>query len=642
MLLLFFNQSGVAAERFQPIPDQGLLDLRATPLDEQSYLNLNGEWRFHWKKLINPRSRKLIFEQDPGLVVSVPSFWNSYVINGQNLPGTGYGTYSLKIILPEGYQSTLCFDIPVFDVAYTFYLNDQLVNSNGKVGTSHEEEEPWYAPSSFCYVPDSDTLDLLIQVSNFHHRRGGFWKSVYAGGSDKIQDKIKRRRMFNYSTIGVLFFFIFFYLIFWFFSKWDALMLFFALSALGILVRSVNTGLYFSNSFVEAPWTWQIRMEYLGTYVAHIFGMYFLNQIFPAKYMKPVIRINALLFTLAGISLFLLPVHVFSYEMLVFQPAIVLFLVYYLIRGFLGTLRGKVMDTIFFISLGLFIYTLVNDILLANTAGAIHNSYLSQLSFQIFVFAMAVLIIMQWVKNYNARLQLESSLRFKNKVLSVIAHDLKNPIASVAQFSELLSRKPDLARKEHIINSLNESSQAAVTLLDNLLYWGRSQADELIVKPVSFSVEKLIKDVKSLYVHMINQKEIDFRTEIPAGTEAYADKALMNIAVRNLVSNAIKFTPRNGSVRILVVEDGANLRFEVIDSGVGISAEMLLEFEKNGLIQSSSGTDREAGTGLGLQLVKDLVQRSGGSLQIRSTPEKGSVFTFTIPSPNTQEKHEDY
>jgi len=642
MLFIFFSHIGSAAEKTLLIPDQGVLDLRATQFNEQSYLNLNGEWRFHWQQLIDPLSRTKIFEQDPGLVVHVPSYWKSYSMDGQDLPGTGYGTYSLTIILPEDYRSPLCFDIPVFDVAYTFYLNDWLVDSNGKVGTTHEEEEPWYEPSSFCYVPDSDTLHLLIQVSNFHHRRGGFWKSIYAGGSEKVLGKMEHRRMYNYSTIGVLFFFFFFYLIFWFFSRWDRLMLLFALTAMGILIRAVNTGLYFSNSFVETSWAWQIRMEYLGSYMAHIFGMQFLNLIFPAKYMKPVIRVNTILWALAALSLFLVPVHIFSYEMLVFQPAIVLFLVYYLIRGLIGTFRGKAMDAIFFISLGLFMYTLVNDILLANTAGAIHNTYLSQLSFQIFVFAMAVLIIMQWVNNYNTRLQLESSLRFKNKVLSVIAHDLKNPVASVAQFSELLAGKPELAKKEHIINSLKESSQAAVTLLDNLLYWGRSQADELIVKPITFPVEDLVRDVESLYLHMLSQKEIEFTTHIPPGAKAYADKALMNIVVRNLVSNAIKFTPRNGSIRIQVVEEGADVRFEIIDSGVGIKAEILDQFEKNGLMGSSSGTDREVGTGLGLQLVRDLVQRSGGTLLIRSTPEKGSVFTFTIPSPNKQVKNEDH
>jgi len=201
----------------------------------------------------------------------------------------------------------------------------------------------------------------------------------------------------------------------------------------------------------------------------------------------------------------------------------------------------------------------------------------------------------------------------------------------VAQFSELLADKPDLARKDHIINSLKESSQAAVTLLDNLLYWGRSQSDELVIKAVPLDIEKMINAVQSLYAHMIGQKEIDFKVDIPPGIYAYGDKALVNIVIRNLLSNAIKFTPKSGSIQIKVFEEGEFVRCEIIDNGVGIKPEILDEFEKNGMMGSSTGTDHEVGTGLGLQLVRDLVNKNGGSLQIESTLQNGSTFSFTIP-----------
>ena len=629
--MLWISMNGIAADRSNPVPIGGVLDLRNELIDEQSYISLNGEWRFHWQKLLTPDSHEEAMEKDPGLLVSVPSYWKSYEIDNEFLPGSGYGTYQLTILLPENLQPAICFDIPVFDVAYVFYLNEWLVDFNGQVGSSAEEEEPHYEPSSFCFKPSTDTLHLLIQVSNFNHRRGGFWKSIYMGGADKVLGKMEHRRMYNYSTIGVLFFFFLFYLIFWFFSKWNRLMLLFALTALGILIRSVNTGLYFSNAFIETSWAWQIRMEYLGSYMAHIFGMLFLNQIFPARYMKPILKANTVLFTGAAISLFVLPPRLFTYEMLVFQPALLLFLAHYLIKGFIGTLKGKAMDTLFFISLGLFIYALVNDIMLANSAGAIHNNYLTQISFQVFIFAMSVLIIMQWVRNYETRLQLESSLRFKNRVLSVIAHDLKNPVASVAQFSELLADKPDLAREGHVIHSLKESSQAAVTLLDNLLYWGRSQSDELMVNKVELDFETLVCNVESLYVHMMNQKQIDFKVEMLPGIKAYGDKALVNIVLRNLLSNAIKFTPKGGSIRVQIFEEGEYVKCQVIDNGVGIKAEILEDFDKNGVMGSSTGTDREVGTGLGLQLVRDLVSKNGGALEIESKHQEGSTFSFTIP-----------
>ena len=442
-LLLTFGFTILSANHGIPVPEKGILDLRECVLNEQSLFDLDGEWIFHWEQLLTPENYKQHAKE--GIPVTVPSYWQNYKIDGRSLPGWGYGTYSLKIILPEDYQSAICVDIPLFDVAYKFYLNERLIGENGEPGISAEEEKPWYKPGNFCYIPDSDTLHLLIQVSNFHHRRGGFWQSVVIGGADRVQDRMERQRMFNYSTIGVLFFFMIFFLIFWSFTRKDILMLLFALTTMGILMRSVNTGLYFSNSFVDTSWSWQIRMEYLGSYLAQLFGMIFLHKLFPRRYMKRIIQANTILISLACISLFILPVHLFTFEMLVFQPLLVLFLAHYLLISFLGALKKRVIDMVFFASLSFFIFTLINDILLANSAGSPAGSYLTQLSFQVFIFAMAVMVIMQWVRNDKERLQLESSLRFKNRVLSVIAHDLKNPIASVTQFSDLLASKPQLA-----------------------------------------------------------------------------------------------------------------------------------------------------------------------------------------------------
>jgi signal transduction histidine kinase len=244
---------------------------------------------------------------------------------------------------------------------------------------------------------------------------------------------------------------------------------------------------------------------------------------------------------------------------------------------------------------------------------------------------MAVLIIMQWVSNYKERLKLESSLRFKNKVLSVVAHDLKNPVASIAQFSDLLVTKPELAATERFTRSLQESAQAAVTLLDNLLYWSRSQVDQLKISPSNFKVEKLVQEVASLYTHMATQKEIEFKAEVPPDVEVYADRALVNIVVRNLVSNALKFTPRKGSVHLEVTREEGRVRFAVSDTGIGMKSELLDSFDKFGQLDSTPGTDSEIGSGLGLQLARDLVEKNGGILEIRSNPGAGSTFTFTLP-----------
>ena len=604
LLLLLFLPALRAADKAAPIPGRGVLDLRECRLDRDFLMNLNGEWEFFWEEFLVPGD----FPQrrGSGMVVSVPSYWSDYELNGEELPGFGYGTYALTILIPEKQENSICFDIPLFDVAHRFYLNDRLIHENGTVGTTREEEKPWYEPTSMCMVPDADTLQILVQVSNFHHRRGGFWQPVQIGGSKALLNKREHRKMYNYSTIGVLFFFTIFFFLFWVISRSDINMVLFALTSSGILMRSVNTGMYFSNYFIDTPWTWQIRMEYVGTYLAMASGGIFLHRILPRKYMRPVVIGNALLMLLLILLVFTLPPWLFSYTMLVFQPLVILLLVHYLLVSVPGVIRGQLTPIVFFLSLGIFLYTLINDILLANTGGGSTGSYLSQISFQVFILAMALLVIVNWVNNDKLRLKLEASLRFKNRVLSVIAHDLKNPVASVAQFSDLLATKPELSTKREIMQSLQESSQAAVVLLDNLLYWGRAQSDDMKVNTAPNSL-------------------------------AYADKSLVNIVISNLISNAVKFTPPGGQVMVETLREEDAIRITVSDTGIGIKPEILDQFLKEGKLVSTQGTDREVGTGLGLQLVSDLVERNGGSLDVKSTLRKGSTFSFTLPRANEQE-----
>ena len=128
----------------------------------------------------------------PGYVKAIGRLWEDVVHR--------------KLYLTGGIGARLYGE--AFDVAYKLFLNERLMSSNGEVGSTKEEEKPWYEPSSFCYIPDGDTLQLLIQVSNFHHRRGGFWQSIYMGGSEKVLGRKEMRRIFSYSTAGVLFFFM--------------------------------------------------------------------------------------------------------------------------------------------------------------------------------------------------------------------------------------------------------------------------------------------------------------------------------------------------------------------------------------------------------------------------------------------------
>jgi two-component system sensor histidine kinase/response regulator len=272
----------------------------------------------------------------------------------------------------------------------------------------------------------------------------------------------------------------------------------------------------------------------------------------------------------------------------------------------------------------------------------------------------AILLIKRWVDNYNERIilnkeiafinknlekmvddrteelqgknaELESSLKFKNQILSIIAHDLKNPISSLAQFSDLLLSDIKVEKNDEILQSLQQSSYAAVNLIDNLLYWGRNQSKQISYLPEKTDLAGVVRDVLSLFKHMIHQKEIQIVNEIPDKTYALGDKALSNIVIRNILSNAIKFTPRKGSITIHSELSEGQVKLFFKDSGVGIPKERLALFIKEGHLSTTAGTEAEKGTGLGLQLVRDLIKINRGELHIESESGNGTTIWFTLP-----------
>jgi signal transduction histidine kinase len=130
---------------------------------------------------------------------------------------------------------------------------------------------------------------------------------------------------------------------------------------------------------------------------------------------------------------------------------------------------------------------------------------------------------------------------------------------------------------------------------------------------------------------MAQQKDIALSSDVPTGIRAYADPVYINTVLRNLVANAIKFTRKGGTVHIRTWQELDKINCSVVDTGIGMKAEYLEQFNKEGYLGSTKGTDQEIGTGLGLQLVRDLIEKNNGTLEIESKVEVGSTFTFTLP-----------
>ena len=222
----------------------------------------------------------------------------------------------------------------------------------------------------------------------------------------------------------------------------------------------------------------------------------------------------------------------------------------------------------------------------------------------------------------------------KDKFFSILAHDLRGPFNSIMGFSDLLverTSEKDYAEVEKYAGIIQESSRRAMELITNLLDWSRSKIGRMEFSPENFDMAALIKSVSQLLSNSAQQKSITIYMEVPKIVSVFADKAMIGTIVRNLISNAIKFTHPDGEIVISVQLEQDQLIVMVADNGVGMKKGAIDKFfaiEEN---HSTPGTKGEKGTGLGLILCKEFIKKHGGEIRVESEVGKGSKFYFNIP-----------
>lgn len=220
------------------------------------------------------------------------------------------------------------------------------------------------------------------------------------------------------------------------------------------------------------------------------------------------------------------------------------------------------------------------------------------------------------------------------KFLSIIAHDLRSPFSSIIGILELLKLSLKEFSKDEIeeyVNMVYNSANNTLILLDNLLVWAVSQNKEKNFKPVKINLYDLLREeIESLKI-LASQKQITLKHLIHPGLNVAADLQMVKTILRNLISNAIKFTNIKGEIIVNATELKQFVEVEVKDNGIGISAENQKKLFQIDSFHSTPGTHDEKGTGLGLLLCKEFVELHGGNILIDSEAGKGSRFAFTLP-----------
>ena len=221
----------------------------------------------------------------------------------------------------------------------------------------------------------------------------------------------------------------------------------------------------------------------------------------------------------------------------------------------------------------------------------------------------------------------------KDKFFSIISHDLRGPIGGFQQVLELLEDETlDEQDKKDLLHDMKIQTKVLFETLENLLQWSLDQQNEIQYKPEIIEIKDIMLENTALAEAQIQSKSIKFETKYDKKVKIFADKPMLNSVIRNLISNAVKFTPKNGKIILSAYALDEFTEFTVSDTGIGISKENVRRLFQPDVYYTTRGLDNEKGSGLGLKLCKSFVEKNRGIIWVESSEENGTEFKFTVPA----------
>ena len=393
-----------------PQADKGILDLSAVDLKSSPVIPLRGEWEFCWKEYVGPL--------DPmpadSILTVIPSFWEKTDYNGRVLPGTGYATYRLHILLPETDSPVALKIRPAFS-SYRMYIDGYPASESGVPGKSRDSTEPYFHTRIIPFQPESQTVTLTFHVANYHLLKGGLWENIVIGDAERVTSAGIRHTSYEIFLISCIFVMAVYHLGIFLNRKEDRTSLYFGIFSMLIALRSMVTGdVFITDIFTAIPWLLVIKIEYVSFYAAPVIFLLYLENLFPRDVNHLVIRISQGIAAVFCLLAALTPPWIFTRSLLAFQAvtgASGLYIIYILIK----TVRKKRESSISLLIGFIFMFLVViNDVLHSNQL--IHTGFFLSTGFVVFIFFQALLILRRFTQ---AHLTVEKQ---KNELIS--SHEL--------------------------------------------------------------------------------------------------------------------------------------------------------------------------------------------------------------------------
>lgn len=625
ILLVFFSFLSVTAFA-QDNVIKGIADLADEKFDQR--ISLNGEWEFYWKELIYRGGFK---DREPDYFY-FPSLWNDQQVDSQMLSSKGYATYRTLLILPDSMELTM--HVEDMYSSFSLYLNGKIIAKNGDVGTHRQLYTPEWKPVFVPLKNLRDTNELVLQIANFDHCKGGARQEIEIGQASYMADEKLGMMVHDLMLTGSLFMGGLFFLGLYLFGRHDKAILYFSLFCITYSYRIIGVDFYILHSLVDISWYVAIRVEYIALFMsAFLFGR-FIYYLYPEESKRSFWNVlNGICLLFTAITLFS-TVSVFTHLV---EPFFLVLMVY-LVMTFVIYIRAKLHDrpgssyalisttvvfAVFFYDICVYL-GLAEDLPSASFWGYV-----------LFFFSQSLILSFRFADSLKrAKEAAEIASQAKTDFLSTISHEIRTPLNAVVGISHLMLQETPRKDQEENLLSLKYSAQHLTSLINDILDYNKMESGVVEFEEMEVDLKEMAESIHQGYRARAQEKDLEMKLEYDERIKVgiITDKTRLNQILTNLVDNAIKFTQKGHVIlRVKRLEDSdetITVFYEVEDTGIGIPADKKeLIFER--FTQASSSTTREfGGTGLGLSIIKKLLELQGIEIRLKSDVGLGSTFFF--------------
>lgn len=616
----------------------GVADLRSWDFDRDGPCSLSGEWEFFWKRLVPPARGGSLCPADG--YVQVPGIWNGLTVRGNRCGGDGFATYRLRLMLPDKERRsprTLAVMLGEMGTACSLFIDGKPVLRQGSVGESPSESLPGYRPGVAEFSPLSDQIEIILHVSNFHHRKGGAWERVLIGTAHQMKRIRDQRAWIDYFLLGAFVMLGGYNLVLAGRKRGGAPLYAFGIFCLIIAVRVFVTGQYPLVELVTSiPWELVIGLEYLSLYAAVPAFIAFLAAQFPDEFSKRIARLSRMLGLAFGLTVCILPPRWYTWCMQPYQILATLFGIYccYAIsRAAAAKREGALPILAGFAALFL---TVVNDFLYSNMV--ISSGYMVPIGLVVFIFPQAALLSVRYSRSVKMVDDLSEDLAAKNRrlaevdamkdeFLASVSCALNAPLAGIVGLAESMleheGRRMDEGARHHL-SLIASSGRRLAGLVRELMDLSRIEHGDSIFVRTPVDVKSAMDVVIAFSNPLYAGRELRFVNLVPHGLPpAFVDERMI-LQVFHEIADHVARNAAEGTISISAALAGdAEGRGRIVVRIEGPA-------RGGGDVSDQVGTAETDEEGVGFAVARKIVTLHGGELTACGGSHNAVICTLPV------------